>query len=565
MPDIQSIAGRIRKSEKRLSKVVTSKKQFQILLEMCQSFSSYDWNKSIEWADRAYQIANNLGDVALQIQSIALQANSYIGLSNYSQAIEKYETLIQLSYSINDYRNATYFNAKKAQALMSLSRYTEAYTMLQETLAIQERELIIEESATTLSILGNLYHYSLSDYRNALECLRKSYEIIKKNNNKKEIGNILTRIGNVYFSLGETETAIEYHMMSLKSHIEMKNTYGEAVSICNIGVGYGKLRQFEKALDYTLRGLEIQKINHYSVHEIASHNNISNIYIELSRIEEALKHSEIALNKIVHVENKYSKIVTLCQHGEVLCAMKDYLSALPFLLEALSLMRNGSTSENEAAALDKITFCYEQMGDFKSANQYQKKLMEIRIQNVRKQMDNDARVIEAKLRIEKIQAEKELLYLRSLQLERDVNTQRRQIAELGMEAIQKNEFLKVVEEQAKQILTTNQADQKKVKLLVRQIGEKINSEKVRKEFRQTLKTFHQPFDDFIKKTFPLLTKSERNICSFIQLGMTSKEIANLLFISLRTIEGHRVKIRKKMSIPEHQEINEFLSDLRKNV
>jgi PAS domain S-box-containing protein len=52
----------------------------------------------------------------------------------------------------------------------------------------------------------------------------------------------------------------------------------------------------------------------------------------------------------------------------------------------------------------------------------------------------------------------------------------------------------------------------------------------------------------IQKRCPSLTSTENKICSLIKLDMRTKEIATLLNISERTVEIHRLNIRKKLNI-----------------
>jgi len=49
-----------------------------------------------------------------------------------------------------------------------------------------------------------------------------------------------------------------------------------------------------------------------------------------------------------------------------------------------------------------------------------------------------------------------------------------------------------------------------------------------------------------------LTKRELEICNLIKNGLTSKEIARMLYISERTVENHRTTIRKKLEINNKQ-------------
>jgi DNA-binding NarL/FixJ family response regulator len=52
-----------------------------------------------------------------------------------------------------------------------------------------------------------------------------------------------------------------------------------------------------------------------------------------------------------------------------------------------------------------------------------------------------------------------------------------------------------------------------------------------------------------------LTSREIEICNMVKNGLTSKEIACLLNVSLRTTEKHRYNIRKKLCISNNKDIN----------
>ncbi len=47
---------------------------------------------------------------------------------------------------------------------------------------------------------------------------------------------------------------------------------------------------------------------------------------------------------------------------------------------------------------------------------------------------------------------------------------------------------------------------------------------------------------------PPLTPKQRRICDLLSLGQSSKEIANVLGISARTVEAHRGAIYRKMDV-----------------
>jgi DNA-binding NarL/FixJ family response regulator len=52
----------------------------------------------------------------------------------------------------------------------------------------------------------------------------------------------------------------------------------------------------------------------------------------------------------------------------------------------------------------------------------------------------------------------------------------------------------------------------------------------------------------LKAPFEPLTTREREVLKLIAEGKSNKEVANLLFISIRTVQHHRANIRKKLNI-----------------
>ena len=71
------------------------------------------------------------------------------------------------------------------------------------------------------------------------------------------------------------------------------------------------------------------------------------------------------------------------------------------------------------------------------------------------------------------------------------------------------------------------------------------SPKVLESYQKLVKSGRKKVDDFSR-----LTNREREILQLIAEGNTSKEIANLLYISGKTVENHRANIMNKLDIHE---------------
>ena len=66
---------------------------------------------------------------------------------------------------------------------------------------------------------------------------------------------------------------------------------------------------------------------------------------------------------------------------------------------------------------------------------------------------------------------------------------------------------------------------------------------------------HNNFLSTLKSKFPHLSPTDLKLCAYLRLNLSSKEIAQLLNISLKGVEVSRYRLRKKMNLPS--EINLF--------
>jgi len=69
-----------------------------------------------------------------------------------------------------------------------------------------------------------------------------------------------------------------------------------------------------------------------------------------------------------------------------------------------------------------------------------------------------------------------------------------------------------------------------------------------------LKEITSPFLDALKTTYARLSPRELEVCRLIKNGMTSKEIAETLNLSVMTVHKYRELIRKKLGLV-HNEVN----------
>ncbi len=156
--------------------------------------------------------------------------------------------------------------------------------------------------------------------------------------------------------------------------------------------------------------------------------------------------------------------------------------------------------------------------------------------------------------------EKELIQLRNDKLRSELKFKSQQLASSTIGIIKKNEFLLLLKEKItrqKHELGIRYPD-KYYKYLIDKIDGHIAGQDDWKVFESNFEQAHEAFLLNLKNKFPNLTSSDLKLCAYLRINLTSKEIAPLLGITIRGVENHRYRLRKKLHISAEQSLNDFI-------
>ena len=156
--------------------------------------------------------------------------------------------------------------------------------------------------------------------------------------------------------------------------------------------------------------------------------------------------------------------------------------------------------------------------------------------------------------------EKEIIKLRNENLKSELTFKSQQLASSTMSIIKKNEFLiglkKMIKHQ-KENLGSRYPD-KYYQDLISKIDQNISGDDDWKVFDANFQQTHEEFIGEMKKSYPELTPNDLRLCAFLRINLTSKEIAPLLGISVRGVENHRYRLRKKLKLASDDNLTEYI-------
>ncbi|MEN8789471.1 MAG: LuxR C-terminal-related transcriptional regulator, partial [Flavobacteriaceae bacterium] len=137
--------------------------------------------------------------------------------------------------------------------------------------------------------------------------------------------------------------------------------------------------------------------------------------------------------------------------------------------------------------------------------------------------------------------------LKNDQLKEDFRNKSNELAASTMSIIKKNELLSKVKQQLTSAEQTNST-----KEIIRIIDRNLDQNDDWELFKEAFNNTDREFLKKLEKLHPNLSPNDIRLCAYLRLNLVSKEIAQLLNISPRSVEIKRYRLRKKLNL-EHEE------------
>ncbi len=159
--------------------------------------------------------------------------------------------------------------------------------------------------------------------------------------------------------------------------------------------------------------------------------------------------------------------------------------------------------------------------------------------------------------------EKAIIELQNEKLVNEVIYKNKELADASMHLVERGDALVKVKDELQQLYkkTGGNHDVKKAIQLVSDI-EKNNTNW--EQFSAHFDEVNNGFLNKLKLKFPGLTNTDLKVCAYLQLKLSTKEIAQLMNISVRGVEISRYRLRKKLQLTTDQSINDFLNEMIKD-
>lgn len=170
--------------------------------------------------------------------------------------------------------------------------------------------------------------------------------------------------------------------------------------------------------------------------------------------------------------------------------------------------------------------------------------------------------LSAELDIEK--NEKEIIHLKNEKLNSELMHKNSELASGALSLVQKGELLSKIKEELMRLKQNAEieSESKDFKKIIRIIDRELDNNHDWEQFAVHFDEVHTNYLKSLKEQHPALTSNELKLCAYLRLNLSSKEIAQLMNVSVRGIETNRYRLRKKLGLGNDTNLFDFLLGIK---
>lgn len=446
-----------------------------------------------------------------EIDSLLQMANHFYESDNYDKAIQYYNTIVQKSEKENYSKGLTkayigysaiYFIQNKLDISTSYLLRAKEQSYAKEN--PDEMYRISFQEGLNLHSLG-LYDEAVKKYK---ESIAASYKIADREDRLNKLVGVYINIGDIFQLKNEKDSAFYYY----------KNAYNSQTTNLN--------NKFTSSL------------------------SISELYVEKGELDSARKYLGFAKYYAEKLNSDFTNAILNQVNGKFQSANGDYSEAI--ISYKKSLILNEKLNRPSPALFKLLSEAYQEKGNDKLSNAYLKRYVEIK--------DSLEETKKRNLKVPILMANKD----NANKIQKAESNTQLVIVSFGgiIMLIFSSVYLYVKKQRKKTVNRTNENIQLKKKLnnAFDEVAElaATNSPNFLSRFIEVYPEFYNQ----LISEYPTLTTADLKLCALMKLDFSTKEIAEITFSSLRTVQNRKYKLRKKFDLSTEENINQWIQSIQ---
>jgi len=464
----------------------------------------------------------------------------------YKEAIDHFQKIGDKSQIAAIYNNLGIVQKYMGQPEKALESHQTSLRLKEE---LGQTGFPIAASNLNIGVL----HSELENYELSNEYYRKAEAICVEQDDQWRLSMVRSNIAINMEKEGKRDEALEYYMKSLPYFIEGGYKIEEAKQYNLIGALYFDLDSLSQAQHFFSKAQKLGKEQGEIQIEELGTRNVGDVYFEQKRYTIALNNFNKALALSEEAGTETRRVSTYLRLAKTHAALGNYRQAYDFRKQHFDKYDEVYKQEN----IDKLNELEVKYQTEKKEQQIVQQEIEI---DLLEQKEKTATLQKIALggglglsllalgfgfygfrqRVKSDQLEKE-------KVEAELEFKKKELVTHALHLAKKNEVLESIKQKAldqKKVSQDGASYQKLVNIINLDIHDDVSWETFTRQFQEV----HTDFYSTVSKTYPNVTTGDMRLMSLIKMNLSSKEMANILNISIPGIKKARQRLRKKMEL-----------------
>lgn len=407
------------------------------------------------------------------------------------------------------------------------------------------------------------------------DLLNRSLDLYRSLGDKMGQCKILNNLGILYYKQGDIDRSIEYYTQSLQ--LVSNDSTVHAGVLTNLAESYSSIGQYDKADKYLSDALALYNGRSDTSDSLQAWLNKAGIQAALGKPEktrEILKSIEknINLRDIDRLVESYTQI------AEIYMSIGDSILGLRWGLKAQETA-DSLNSKNEKEQLREILVRYnsERIAEHNKSLELdirrQKQLTRIMvlmivvalsfavflIYKIRSDRRKNALIREQRdqlFELERVEHDR-----KEKEFKEELDYKNRQLTAYSIDAASISELHKIMMDSLRRLrMRGDETARGEINEIISRL-QNFNRNEVNEDFRVYFNEVHPDYVARLSEKFPKLTSNDLRLCTYLYLGMSTKEIAALTFREIRSVESSRLRLRKKFGMSGDISLHDFLHSI----
>lgn len=455
-------------------------------------------------------------------------------------------------------------------------------------------------------------HWAQGSYDEGLRYLFESLEVYQALNDSLGAGNCQMNIGLIYSDRNDYDKALLFCFEALKVFEQLDKEVRAATTYTKIATIFIEKNEITVARDFLKRAEKIHSSADFNYGLMEVYNRFGVLKLSEKQYDSAMYFLDRSLVKSDQIDDVEGKTKSLIDYAKVYLKLDNFSKAEEYLQESLIYAKAMNSHKWLKEIYESLQLIYRRRGNLAKALFYYDQFVQVKdsifneqiIHNISKLETElataeqkrllDAReqqivILKQKTALQNvkigwlifviltggafsfliIQSRRKSTKRREEEAKREVEQARqklefknRELMSYTVNFVQKNQLFEDLISTIQEVKKKPSDNLKRDLLDIEKVVKRhIQVDRDWEDFKLRFENLHTGFFEKLKQQSSSLTNNDLKLSVLVKMNFSIKEIADMMGISAESIKTSRYRLKKKLKLPQDQNLNDFLNNI----